>query len=202
MKNLALDFDSAPTTEQATALELPSPVQSLAAHFEQIMQQDDSPVRAVRHQPARPPRSLRDFPRDLNPVLRSGSSGPRHRESLHPSSRSVEHALAGRNVVVVTPTASGKTLCYNLPVVQSILADPAARAIYLFPTKALAEDQRLELQRLNEAIGRRISCHTYDGDTPQDARRAIREQSQHRPDESGHAAHRHPAAPHQMGEAV
>ncbi len=79
--------------------------------------------------------------------------------------------------MVVTPTASGKTLCYNLPVAQSILADPAARAIFLFPTKALAEDQRLELQRLNDAIGNPFSCHTYDGDTPQDARRAIRDKA-------------------------
>jgi DEAD/DEAH box helicase domain-containing protein len=89
----------------------------------------------------------------------------------------VEHALAGRNAVVVTPTASGKTLCYNLPVLQTVLNDPSARAIYLFPTKALAEDQRLELQRLNDAIGGPISCHTYDGDTPADARRAIRDKA-------------------------
>ncbi len=85
--------------------------------------------------------------------------------------------MAARNAVVVTPTASGKTLCYNLPVVHELLADPAARAIYLFPTKALAEDQRLELQQLNEAVGGALSCHTYDGDTPSDARRAIREKA-------------------------
>ena len=79
--------------------------------------------------------------------------------------------------MVVTPTASGKTLCYNLPVVHAILADPSARAVFLFPTKALAEDQRLELQRLNDAVGGQLSCHTYDGDTPSDARRTIRERA-------------------------
>ena len=89
----------------------------------------------------------------------------------------VEHALAGRNVVVVTPTASGKTLCYNLPVLQTLLADPTARAFYLFPTKALAEDQRHELDSLVTQLPGGVTCHTYDGDTPQDARRAIRERA-------------------------
>ena len=82
-----------------------------------------------------------------------------------------------RTLLIVTPTASGKTLCYNLPVANALLSDPAARALYLFPTKALAEDQRLELQRLNDALGGPISCHTYDGDTPSDARRSIRDKA-------------------------
>ena len=82
-----------------------------------------------------------------------------------------------KNVVVVTPTASGKTLCYNLPVVHTLLNDPAARAVYLFPTKALAEDQRLELQKLNDALGAPFTCHSYDGDTPSDARRSIRDKA-------------------------
>jgi superfamily II DNA helicase RecQ len=61
-----------------------------------------------------------------------------------------EAAWAGRDVVVVTPTASGKTLCYNLPVLGAILENPDARALYLFPTKALAQDQLAELYGLNE----------------------------------------------------
>jgi DEAD/DEAH box helicase domain-containing protein len=75
---------------------------------------------------------------------------------------------------VVTPTASGKTLCYNLPVLNSILADPANRAIYLFPTKALSQDQRAELDEIIGLLPEGIRVHTYDGDTPQDARKAIR----------------------------
>ncbi len=63
------------------------------------------------------------------------------------------HALRRENVVVVTPTASGKTLCYNLPVVQAILDDPEARALYLFPTKALAQDQIDELHGLIGDLG-------------------------------------------------
>src|SRR5690349_17452198 len=90
----------------------------------------------------------------------------------------IEHALAGRHVVITTPTASGKTLCYNAPVLSTILRDPSTRALYLFPTKALAQDQLTELLDLSDQLSRRsdleIGVFTYDGDTPQDARRAIR----------------------------
>ena len=67
----------------------------------------------------------------------------------------IEHALAGRNVVITTPTASGKTLCYNAPVLSAILTDPSARALYLFPTKALAQDQLAELHELSDQLSRR-----------------------------------------------
>jgi DEAD/DEAH box helicase domain-containing protein len=89
----------------------------------------------------------------------------------------IDHAACHRNVVVTTPTASGKTLCYNAPVLSSILRDPSARALYLFPTKALAQDQLAELHELAEVLSAddtSIGVFTYDGDTPQDARRAIR----------------------------
>jgi DEAD/DEAH box helicase domain-containing protein len=100
----------------------------------------------------------------------------------------IGHALAGRHTVVITPTASGKTLCYNAPVLSAILADPSTRALYLFPTKALAQDQLAELHQLVQGLGlaepdpdrlppdesNAIGVFTYDGDTPQDARRAIR----------------------------
>ncbi len=96
---------------------------------------------------------------------------------LH-QAEAIGHALAGRNAVVVTPTASGKTLCYNAPVLHSVLSDPSTRALYLFPTKALAQDQLAELHQLAERLGGLgggdIGVFTYDGDTPQDARRAIR----------------------------
>jgi len=92
------------------------------------------------------------------------------------------HAMAGESVVVTTPTASGKTLCYNIPVLNAILGDPSTRALYLFPTKALAQDQLAELDRLaqsiNESAGLDLGVFTYDGDTPQDARRAIRARAQ------------------------
>ena len=79
--------------------------------------------------------------------------------------------------MIVTPTASGKTLCYNLPVLDRLTAEPGARAMYLFPTKALAEDQLDELHGLIEDMGSDLCAFTYDGDTPQDARRAIRQRA-------------------------
>lgn len=82
----------------------------------------------------------------------------------------------GQDVVLVTPTASGKTLCYNLPVLQSILNEPETRALYLFPTKALAQDQLHEIYSLIADLQADIKTYTYDGDTPDDARQAIRKQ--------------------------
>lgn len=84
-------------------------------------------------------------------------------------------ALAGKDLVVVTPTASGKTICYNLPVLQAILKDPEARALYLFPTKALAQDQLAELHGMVGELKADIKTYTYDGDTPVSARQAIRQ---------------------------
>jgi len=75
---------------------------------------------------------------------------------------------------VVTPTASGKTLCYDLPVLDAIAKDPSARALYLFPTKALAQDQLAELERLSTEMAIELKTFTYDGDTPPQARAAIR----------------------------
>ena len=72
---------------------------------------------------------------------------------------------SGRDIVVVTPTASGKTLCYNLPVLNHILDHPESRALYLFPTKALAQDQVAELMSWGEQLGETIKTYTYDGDT-------------------------------------
>nr|MBA3747423.1 EAL domain-containing protein [Solirubrobacterales bacterium] len=81
---------------------------------------------------------------------------------------------AGRNVVVVTPTASGKTLCYNLPVLGAVARDESARALYLFPTKALAADQLVELRALADAAHIGLKTHTYDGDTPANVRSVVR----------------------------
>jgi DEAD/DEAH box helicase domain-containing protein len=88
----------------------------------------------------------------------------------------VEAVRSGKNVVVVTPTASGKTLCYNLPVLNDKLENPGSRSLYLFPTKALAQDQMVEIQEFLPGLSGSLRVHTYDGDTPDDARRAIRSQ--------------------------
>ena len=79
----------------------------------------------------------------------------------------------GQHAVVVTPTASGKTLYYNLPVLQAAMNE-RAKALYLFPTKALAQDQVAELLELNTAGRLAVRAFTFDGDTPGDARQAVR----------------------------
>ena len=84
-----------------------------------------------------------------------------------------DYITAGRHTVVVTPTASGKTLCYNLPVLQAAINEQA-KALYLFPTKALAQDQVAELLELNTAGNLGVRAFTFDGDTPADARQAVR----------------------------
>lgn len=89
--------------------------------------------------------------------------------------QAVDLAHEGKHVTVVTPTASGKTLCYNLPVLNRIVEDPTARAIYLFPTKALSADQVSELYELIQAAEVDVKTYTYDGDTPPAARKAVRQ---------------------------
>ena len=85
-----------------------------------------------------------------------------------------DHAHAGKNIVIATGTASGKTLAYNLPVITSIINDDMARALYLFPTKALAQDQLATLERLHLSM---LPAAIYDGDTPQRDRSAIRKKA-------------------------
>jgi DEAD/DEAH box helicase domain-containing protein len=174
--NLTFDFGTEIVAKETLAVQDLSAAQALAAKFSESMQNDGSPVRAVRHQPARTAK-FAAFPAGLDPKLSKALATRGIQQLYTHQAAAVEHSLAGQNVVVVTPTASGKTLCYNLPVVNSLLADPSARAIYLFPTKALAEDQRLELQRLNDALETPFACHSYDGDTPSDARRSIRDKA-------------------------
>ena len=90
-------------------------------------------------------------------------------------SSALEASGQGKDIVVVTPTASGKTMCYNIPVLSAILKNPDARALYLFPTKALSADQVAELYDLITLLDVDIKTFTYDGDTPAAARRSIRQ---------------------------
>ena len=145
--------------------------------------EDDPHVTAVKRLPAIAA-SLAPFPDAFDSRLASALRARGLEQLYSHQAEAIGHALGGRNVVIVTPTASGKTLCYNAPVLQSILAEPSTRALYLFPTKALAQDQLAELHQLasiveeqgreGESAGPSIGVFTYDGDTPQDARRAIR----------------------------
>jgi DEAD/DEAH box helicase domain-containing protein len=131
---------------------------------------------AVRHYPAREAQWA-EFPEWVHGDLRAAYNAKGIRQLYTHQAAAAEAVHVGKNVVIVTPTASGKTLCYNLPVLDAILADTDTRALYLFPTKALAQDQLAELYDLNRRLGDRFGVFTYDGDTPSDARKAIREKS-------------------------
>ncbi len=131
---------------------------------------------AIRHEPACAG-IYRDIPETVAPVLRQALADRGIRQLYCHQAEAFHFVEQGKNVVIVTPTASGKTLCYNLPVLNLLLADAGARALYLFPTKALAEDQLHELQTAIDRMGSDIRAYTYDGDTPQDARKAIRQRA-------------------------
>lgn len=114
------------------------------------------------------------LPAGLHTVLRSALSS-RGIEQLYTHQKSAyEKIIEGKSIVAVTPTASGKTLCYNLPVLQTILENPGARALYMFPTKALAQDQKSEINEIIQAAGVDINSYTYDGDTPANIRQKVR----------------------------
>jgi len=115
------------------------------------------------------------FPEGLDPRLRSSLEAKGYKGLYSHQRAAYDLARAGKNVVVVTPTASGKTLCYNLPVVQSLLEEGEARALYLFPTKALSQDQQAELNEVALGGSLPVRICTYDGDTPDDLRVAARE---------------------------
>jgi DEAD/DEAH box helicase domain-containing protein len=123
--------------------------------------------------PERPAR-FADFPRGLNPRLVEALQ----RRGIHHlythQSEAIEAVLNGENICVVTPTASGKTLCYNAPVLNRIMANPDARALYIFPTKALSQDQVHELKTTIDDLEVKIGAYTFDGDTPASARKAVR----------------------------
>ncbi|GAI07507.1 unnamed protein product, partial [marine sediment metagenome] len=89
----------------------------------------------------------------------------------------IAKAVKGRNVIVTTPTASGKTLAFNVPVCNKLIQDNKAKALYLYPTKALSNDQLKVVKEMEKAFGMRISPAIYDGDTPAGVRSKIRENS-------------------------
>ena len=139
---------------------------------------DSDPVVTAAHRLPAVAASFAPYPAGTDERLRAALAARGVEQLYTHQAEAFEHVLGGRNVVTVTPTASGKTLCYNAPVLNAILKDPSTRALYLFPTKALAQDQLAELHALSELVTRdtevEIGVFTYDGDTPSDARRAIR----------------------------
>ena len=165
----------------------------------------DAVVTAVRRLPPVDARYA-PFPHGLDPRLQAAFERRGVTQLYSHQADALTHVAAGRNIVVTTPTASGKTLCYNLPVLDAVLQNPAVRALYLFPTKALAQDQMAEIHGLVNEIGdaaggpdrrahlRRRYTAGCAADHPH--ARACRA---HQP---GHAALGHPAASSALGEAV
>ena len=130
-------------------------------------------VAAWERIPPRPARTA-PFPASLDPRLVAALKA-RGIESLYThQAQAIEAVAHGEHIAVVTSTASGKTLCYNLPVLDALLKNPATTALYIFPTKALAQDQLAALRELIDALDTNIPAQTYDGDTPRDRRRATR----------------------------
>lgn len=122
------------------------------------------PARAADYHP---------MPEWLDPALAQALAARGIEQLYSHQAEALEYCRAGKHVVVVTPTASGKSLCYHLPVLSAVRAR-GAKALYLFPTKALAQDQVAELNELNREAGLGIRAFTFDGDTPGDARQAVR----------------------------
>ncbi|SER76181.1 DEAD/DEAH box helicase [Salisediminibacterium halotolerans] len=120
------------------------------------------------------PASFADFPADMHEKIKTGLKHRGIRQIYAHQRSSFDAALKGQSIVTVTPTASGKTYCYNLPVAERFLRNPNARALYIFPTKALAQDQKSELNELVEDIDIQLNSYTYDGDTPANVRQAVR----------------------------
>jgi DEAD/DEAH box helicase domain-containing protein len=171
--DLSLGF---PEFSQEMALASKPSLEAVVSRFRASHQDPDSPVRAIHHQPATEG-TFAEIPERVDSRLRAALDRRGIKQLYTHQAEAFDLVTAGKNVTIVTPTASGKTLCYNLPVMNSLMADPGARAMYLFPTKALAEDQLHEFQSAVEEMGSDIRAFTYDGDTPQDARKAIRQRA-------------------------
>ena len=140
---------------------------------------EPSLARGVVHHAVIPAREAVHAPMPdwLDPRIVAGL-GTRGIERLYShQAEAIEAVHAGEDVVIVTPTASGKTLCYALPALQAIALDPSARALFLFPTKALGQDQVTEFGALAASAGLSIITSTYDGDTPAPIRSATPERT-------------------------
>lgn len=121
--------------------------------------------------------SYADLPAGLDPRIPPALHARGVRRLYVHQREAFDLATSRKHTVVVTPTASGKTLCYNLPVLDAIAKNPDARAIYLFPTKALSRDQSAELLELMAATGADLASAVYDGDTPPAERRVVRDRA-------------------------
>src|SRR5688500_4814783 len=138
--------------------------------------EEPSIARGVVHHAVLPPREavFAPMPPWLDPRIVAGVAGRGIEQLYSHQAEAIDAIHAGQDVVDVTPTASRKTLCYALPALHALADAPASRALFLFPTKALGQDQATELGLLPAAAGLEIITSTYDGDTPAPIRSAVR----------------------------
>jgi DEAD/DEAH box helicase domain-containing protein len=115
-----------------------------------------------------------ELPEGIHPSLKQALLNRGIKQLYTHQKSAYDAVMDNKSIVAVTPTASGKTLCYNLPVLDTIINDPNARALYIFPTKALAQDQKSEINELIQETGVSINSYTYDGDTPSNIRQKVR----------------------------
>src|SRR5579864_2245503 len=169
--NMAASSSGLASRSQSTLDTVEEVLAVLAARY-----RNDDVLTAIKHFPARQAQFC-PVPDWVNPRLAAAYRAKGIERLYSHQGAAAELARAGKDFVVVTPTASGKTLCYNLPVLNSVLENPDTRALYLFPTKALAQDQLAELHDLATRLEDSFGVFTYDGDTPSDARKAIRERA-------------------------
>jgi len=150
-----------------------------ADQFLRRLMADPRTAQQVAHVADLPERPAAYADIELSPPVREALS-VRGIERLYSHQvEAIQHVRAGRNVVVVTGTASGKTICYNVPILETLVADPAATVLCIYPTKALTQDQLRGLEGLAEGVeGLHLMAGTYDGDTPQNQRRKVRDQGQ------------------------
>jgi DEAD/DEAH box helicase domain-containing protein len=118
-----------------------------------------------------------DFPEGFHPELIKALGKQNIHKLYTHQAEAIQNSLSGKNSVVVTGVASGKSMCYNLPVLQTILSDPNSTALYLFPTKALTNDQYNNIEKLIKTISKTIGAGVYDGDTPSSSRKNIRDKA-------------------------
>jgi len=180
----SLILPAAPLTRSTSLLSaaesdvaLPSNITPDLARVVSLLRSDRQLWRGFTHLEWLHPREARyaPMPQGLHPELVEALGRRGITQLYSHQTRAVETAMSGKNVVVVTPTASGKTLCYALPVLHTLLGNPQARTVCLFPTKALSHDQLGTMQSLARELGKPIGIHSYDGDTPATARRSVRQ---------------------------
>ena len=201
--NLSLDFPDPNAESGQLGLSRRADLDAAIARLRAWMNEPNSPIRAIRHQPARPGQFAdmpgRDRARIAQGAGRERASGNSTRIRPLPSIA----CSAARTWWSSRPTASGKTLCYNLPVLHRLASGSRGARALSVPHQGAGRGSAARVPRRSwRRWDRSIRAFTYDGDTPQDARKAIRERANvvlTNPDML-HAGH--PAAPHQVGEAV